>query len=753
LANDGLRGAAWCRAHSDLVDGWLRAVFDQAVGDGLVAAKGLALVAVGGYGRAELAPQSDIDLLLLHDRRGDVADVADRIWYPVWDEGVKLGHSVATVAEALDVAANDLDSATALLSARLVAGDAALVARLADDARARWQRAAPRQLAALRARVDERHRGAGEVAFQLEPDVKDGRGGLRDVHSLHWAAATGGAPLSAADADALARAYDVLLDVRVELQRATGKPSNVLALQGQAAVAAALGEGDRRALMGRLAAAARTVAWISDEAWRQIGRDTASRRARRAAARTERLAPGVVRRGDEAALADQPLDALAVLRLAAAAAAHGLAVERASLERLAAEAPALPEPWPAEARALFVDLLAAGRSALPVIEALDQRGPWAGVLPEWAGVSARPQFNAYHRFTVDRHLLEATANAAARRHRVERPDLLVVGALLHDIGKGDPDRDHTEAGMGIARRAAIRMGFDGADVETLVALVEHHLLLPDVATRRDLDDPATIERVARAAGTVERLRLLAALTEADSLATGPSAWGHWKARMVAQLVERAAAVLDGGGPDHGAAFPSPSQLARLAVGDQVVQAHDEVVTVMTDDRPGVFSRVAGVLALNGLDVLAAAAYSDDGRALNEFRVVDRLRTETPWAKVQHDIEQALAGRLAVHARVAERARTYQARQAGSGPARVRFDNEASADATIIDVHAHDGVGVLYAITRALADLDLDIRSAKVQTLGHEAVDAFYVRDRAGDKVADGAALAEIERAILHALTA
>src|SRR5204862_2711918 len=214
-------------------------------------------------------------------------------------------------------------------------------------------------------------------------------------------------------------------------------------------------------------------------------------------------------------------------------------VDRPSLEVLARTSAPLPDPWPTEAREAFVDLLRAGRPAIAVIEALDQRGVWDQIVPEWLAVRCRPQRNAYHRYTVDRHLLESTANAAVLAAQVARPDLLVIGTLLHDLGKGLTG-DHTARGMELAALLGLRMGFDADDVETLVAMVEHHLLLPDVATRRDLDDPGTIQVVADKAGTLVRLELLAALTEADSRATRPSAWGPWQADLVAELVARAA---------------------------------------------------------------------------------------------------------------------------------------------------------------------------------------------------------------------
>jgi [protein-PII] uridylyltransferase len=759
LADDALTGAAWCRAHSQLVDGWLSGLFEAAVGS--ADPSGVALVAVGGYGRAELAPQSDIDVMLLHDGQRDVKAMADRIWYPIWDENLKLGHSVTTVREAAALASGDLDTATALLSARLVAGDAALAARLADAGREQWERRAKQWLGQLAARVEERHRQAGEVAFLLEPDLKDGRGGLRDVHSLHWAEAARRILLEH-DTASLAESYRVLLDARVELHRATGRSQNVLVQQDQAEVARALGDADGRALMARIASAARAIAWTSDDTWRRVAsalRGPLGRVARRATA--VGAGPGILLRDGEIVVSDDALvaaDPVLALRAAAEAARRGAGLERHSLERLAREAPPMPDPWPAGAREALVDLLLTGPAAVPVIEALDQRGVWVRLLPEWGPVRARPQNNPYHRFTVDRHLVETAAHAAGLVDRVSRPDLLVLGALLHDLGKGYPG-DHTEVGVGLAKEVGTRMGLDDDDVAVLAGMVEHHLLLPDVATRRDLDEPATIERVAASVGTPDRLALLAALTEADASATGPAAWSPWKAEVVARLVERVAHVLGGGESIAavGESFPTAAQLAWLAGGGRHIEAADGVVVVVTDDRPGVFSRVAGVLALHGLDVLAAAAHSSEtGRALNEFRVVDRFRAATPWPKVVADLELAMDGRLALNARVQERAVTYgRAGPEGRHPVpvsvSVAFDNESSADATIIDVHTVDAVGVLFRITRALAELDLDIRTARVQTLGDQVVDAFYVRDRQGRKVTDRHDLVEVDRAIVHSL--
>jgi [protein-PII] uridylyltransferase len=744
LADNTLTGARWCSRHSALIDEWLASLLAEAVGsDNTADVVGTSLVAVGGYGRSELCPQSDLDVMLLRSPRRDVTVISERVWYPIWDAGIKLGHSVCTQREALEIADNDMDTATALLSARHVAGDASLTMDLRAAARTQWEKRSKKWLEELAARVDARHAQAGEVAFMLEPDLKEGRGGLRDVHSLHWAQAAR-AILLEHDELSLSTAYATLLDARVELQRRTGRPSNVLALQEQESVAKALGIAGGDALMADVAAAARAIAWTSDDAWRRV----------RSSLR------GPLGRDGEVHLAvdaDPGADPLLALRAAGLAAENATIIDRDSLERLAVQAPALPHEWPPGAKDFLVSLLLAGTDAIPVIEALDHRGIWTRILPEWEPVRSRPQHNAYHRFTVDRHLLETTANAASFADRVDRPDLLVMGALLHDLGKGTTG-DHTTVGVEIAQQLGSRLGFPADDVDVIAELVANHLLLSEVAMRRDLDDPSTIQRVAERVSSISALRLLVALTEADSRATGPAAWGPSKAQLVALLVDRVTVLMGGEGTDGLAElpeFPNAAHRELLATpGTQIVAAH-EVLTVVADDRPGIFCKVAGVLAFHGLDVVSASAYSANGRALSEFGVSDPFREETPWPRVERDLSRALDGRLAVQARVAERARTYARKSHApwrASTALVRFENDASESATVIDVHTPDGVGVLYRITRALTDFDVDIRSARVQTLGNQVVDAFYVVDAHGNKITDTDTVAEIERAILYALS-
>ena len=752
-ADRSLVGRALCRAYSDLVDGWLAELVAAAEAE--CGSGGAALVAVGGYGRAELSLQSDIDVVLLHDGRSDIGTLADRIWYPIWDEGLKLGHAVRTQREALTLAADDLDTATSLLQVRHIAGDADLTDDLAGSAVQQWQKRTKRWLEELSSRVRQRHGTAGEVAYLLEPDLKEGRGGLRDVHALRWAEAARSL-LWEGDDPALEEAYDVLLSTRVELHRRTGRPGDRLLLEDQDAVAAALGEASADTLMHRVASAARTIAWRSDDAWIRIDASLSGPLGWRAR-RDKSVGSGLVLRDGEIHLtpdADAAADPSLVLRAGAAAAGAQTSIHRASLDRLVAMATPLPEPWPPSVRAALVDLLLAEHRAIPVIEALDQLGLWTLVMPEWEAVRSKPQRNAYHRFTVDRHLMETAANAAGLVARTDRPDLLVLGALLHDIGKGFPG-DHTDVGIDLLAVMGPRMGFSAEDTSVLQAMVRHHLLLPDVATRRDLDDPSTIEHVAEAVGDLVTLGLLASLTEADSLATGPAAWGTWKAELVRELVGRTAHVLGGGtAAEVRDDFPTEAHLVLLRSGQQSLSGDGDRLTVVAADRHGLFSKVAGVLALHGLGVLDAAVTSLDGMALEVLRVESSFGPTIAWSKVIADLEKVLEGRLALQARLAERARVYGAHQKRGPihePPRVVVDNRASRDATVVEVHAADSIGVLYRITRALAELDLNIVSAKVQTLGDRVVDAFYVRDLNGGKLDDPMTLVEVERALLHEL--
>lgn len=751
ITDMSLAGLTACHALSDVTDAWLAEIFNSAIA-GEKKRDDIVLIAVGGYGRRELSPHSDLDILLVHKSVKNIGDIASKIWYPIWDAGIKLGHAVRTPKETVQLCTTDLDTATSLVTARVIAGNQKLGTELIREASTSWKKNGRQWLVQLHARILERYAKDGEVAFLLEPNLKEGSGGLRDIHALQWAVEAG-LELSFNDRHQLARCNEVLVTVRVALHRHIGRASEILRLEDQAPVASMAGFATDDDLMAAVAEVGREVAWIADEAWARLVPPSDRSSIPQPLAPGVQLINGEVHLDDAVNVGDDPT---LLLRVATAAARLGARIDRASLDRLGESSPQWPNPWPAGASDDLVALLLEGQSAIPVLESLDQRNLLVRFLPEWASVRSKPQRNAFHRYTVDRHLWQTVANAVELIHRVARPDLLVLAALFHDLGKGYPG-DHTEVGVKLFAEIGTRMGMSEADQRIIHVLIQHHLLLADTATRRDLSDDATITMVTGHLQSTVVLDLLHALTQADSLATGPSAWSDWKAELVALLVERARHVLGGGDMTEvmWRLFPDAPVLELMAAGDIAIRTQPDRVTVVSPDKPGTFSRVAGVLSLYNMDVLGAEAHSDEqGMAASEFRVSSQ-HGDIDWAPIKANLLLALSGRLALDSRLADRAANARPRRATSAvapaPPSVRFDDAASSNATFLEVRAPDMVGVLHRITKAIADCGLDIRHARVLTLGNEVVDSFYVRESNGGLITDEAYKNEISRAILHAV--
>lgn len=773
LIASGLRGPALRRALAAAADAWLREL--------LAPEPGLALVAVGGYGRAQLSPGSDLDVILLHDGSRDgaaIAAVADAVWYPIWDDKTKLDHSVRTPKQAREVARADLPAALGLLTARHVAGDRDLTDGLRAEALADWRAHAARRLPEAEAAREQRLSVHGELAYRLEGDLKEAAGGLRDAYALTAISASWLADVPHGAPD---EARDRLLDVRDALHiqlmaRSGGRASDRLLLQDQDDVAAALGLADADALLAEVADAARTIAYATEVAWRRVKQVIAERgRSRflrsKAAARTP-LADGVVAGSGEAGLAlaaDPARDPVLVLRAAAAAAQADLPLAPDALRRLHTDGAPLPAPWPADAREEFVRLLGAGPALVPVWESLDRTGLLGRLLPEWDRVRSLPQRNALHVHTVDRHMVETTVYAAARARRVARPDLLLIAAICHDLGKGLPG-DHSEVGADIVGRLLPRLGFNAPDTAVVTALVRHHLLLAHLAVHRDPEDPATLAALLAAArgaleapsGSAESagsaaaiapdqfIALLHALTEADSEATGPAVWNRWRAGLMTALAEKAGAALRGNpvasapGFDGAAlaarAAASPDRLALLALapGGAGVARLD----IALPDDIGVLALIAGVLRLRRIRVLAAEAESvvlsasqgasgapgGPAWAVQRWTVAAEFGTLPDIARLRTDLRAAMAGGLDLEARTAAREAEHAAgaRTRPAAPPQVDLPAGASQLATVVEVRAHDTPGLLYRVTAAITRTSANIISARIATLGAEAVDVFYL---------------------------
>ena len=787
-------GGAAARARSAAVDGIIAELVD-----GSERAGSASFVAVGGFGRGELSPHSDIDLLILFPNKArDHNDVAREILYPLWDAGFQVGHVVARPSEALDRAASDIDAATSLLTARRVAGDHDLFAELRDR-RTRWIRNQQKKLVhRILESNAHRRRTTDRAGWALAPDLKDDLGGLRDVHATGWLAAVANAISSRDD---VIRAYELLLAVREALHAQTPRKLDRLRLDLQAPVAVALGlMGDegRDRLMAEVHTAARTIEYgttlMSSALVQQVLGGP------RRSGTTRRVTLGV--RADDGVLhlEDAAVGTPGILRLLAAHATSGYRIARASLEQIEEHFDRPPlERWDEDTLAAFLELLRTPHAAA-AMELLDHVGGWPVLLPEVGTIRGRAQHDPYHRYTVDAHsfltaaevarVLEEDDTAAGAAEEARDLDVLFVAALLHDVGKGSGS-DHSITGERIARAAATRMGMRPQQIEDVAALVRHHLLLADTATRRDLDDGSVIEKTAKTIGSAHRLRHLYVLTAGDGRATGPAAWGEWKATLVRELYRKTLMALETGRiparsntierarqieayepslagraeqvlatlpPSYVDSVPVPDMVDEIrlllqAPGsgevryriDESSEAGQAVITICARDRPGTLARAAGVLALNRISVLHAQAYStSDGLALERFIV--QPDPHISWTTFEEQLRAAYSGRLAVEPHVERKAREYKPATAIL-PA-VTVVDEASPDSTVIEVRAPDALGLLYAITSGLTDLDLDIHVAKIDTLGSRVVDVFYVRTLWGSPL-DGAQTAEVQRSIAH----
>ena len=711
---------------------------------------GAALVAVGGYGRAELAGFSDLDVVLVHGDALDPGRLASEVWYPLWDSGAKVDHSVRSVSEALSASETDLRVALGLLDARHLAGDPNLTLTLRATLLSQWRRDARERMPQLLEMVRRRHERAGELAHASVPDVKEAAGGLRDATALQGLVATWLVDVPHAD---LERSRRVLLDVRDVVQRSAGRAVDRITPETWGPLAQELGLDDASAAQLLVREHGRRITHLSRLTWQRTEAVIARRRSLRGARRPDLapLAPGVALSRGEVVLDGRvrpEKDPLLLLRAATEAAERAVVLSPTTAARLARDGVTLPEPWPAEARRLLVRLLASGRPMLGVWETLEETDALHRFLPEWESVRLLPHASVIHRFTVDRHVVETCIEASSLIRDVARPDVLMVAALLHDIGKADLG-DHSVAGEPVARRVATRMGFDSDAVELVGTLVRWHLLLAETATTRDPDDPATIEHVVSRIGSTEALSLLVSLTEADARAASEKAWSSWRAGLVRQLAARARAALVARAAGCSSPGVAESEMAvPSAVRDDPEQASITVdpmddgarVTVVSGDRVGLLADAAAMLALLRVAVRAARAWTQDGYAVSVWEVAD----PEVDAALLRDRFSAIAEK-----RIDPEARLRPPGGSGLAPS-VAVRAEASRQSTVLEVRAADRPGVLYLVAHALADLGITVRSAHVDTLGPQAVDVFYLQELGAGALADdrAAAAAHAVRAVL-----
>jgi [protein-PII] uridylyltransferase len=736
----------------------------------------LALVAVGGYGRSELCLYSDIDLLILHE--GPVPEEAVRaILYPLWDSGLKVGHATRTVKTTLSFARDDLSILCTVLSGRLISGPAVLLEDL--------NHGLARLLNAARSNLAERLAAEEQGVWEREPfavqelDVKNGRGGLRSLHRLDWdrrrAALIGEEPtLDAQPGESSARR--TLLSIRQALHAVQRRAADRFAIDLRGKVAGWL-DRDAIELATEVYQSARFVDGVAAMRWgavRPVGVDPIAH-AGLAVARFVRSRWG---RGEAAATP------LAFARSAVASDAAG---RLTPWERSFAARSGPPE-WTAGDRSGLVSLLAAGRPGWEALLGLWESGWLSRAIPEIAHLRGLAQAAPFHLHPADAHLGATIASVVDLAdgavgwlgdlvEEIGGLDEVLLAGFLHDVGKG-LGGNHAEVGADLAISLLGRTGFGAATVSVVGDAVRHHLLLPETASRRDIEDPAVIAEVAGLVKNQDLLRVLALLTVADAIATGPDMWNNWKETLLRNLVGKVAARLEGTVSDipaelerslaalvphlstqqiatHLEGMPS-GYLARFGahlvarhlrishppVGlDQIrvdVAPGAPVSTLVTAarDRPGLLATIAGVLALHNLAVLEARVVThSDGLAVDTFRVRDALGSDMVgqgrWPGVRESLEKAVAGRLDLEARLVEKRAAY-ARTGGTSAAEVRV--YSSRRGLTIDVRATDRVGLLHDLAAAMAALALDVDLAKIDTRSGEALDAFEVRNPGGHTV-------------------
>ncbi len=838
-AGERAGGLAACHIMSDALDELVRGTAGEIP-------SGVALLATGGWGRRKTCPRSDIDLLVLTE--GPPSDehtaFAERLLYPLWDSGLEVGHAVRALPDALGLSADDLATTTALLDARLIHGDAGLAAELERGVLRHVGRDTNAFVRRLLDEKHSRHAKFGDSLFLLEPNLKHGQGALRDLATGLWAARARWrvrdfadlVPLGQATARqvaALTSARDSILALRVLLHLTARRRLDQLTFEMQEAIAPVL-HPDARVREGEIRAA---VAPAVEElmrrtflAFKAVVHET-DRLLERAIVPPQRPPVTIKLDGtffsfngqvsvcDPQLLRDRPAEMVRLFRVALD---QGLPVyghtKEVVAERVASHGATLAGDRAAAAD--FLALLADPRDARQpsLLEEMHELGLLAAIMPEFAPCTARVQHDLYHVYTVDQHQLyavallkriargelarEAPEALAAWRH-VAAPRALVLGTLLHDVGK-PLGKGHAEKGARLGATIARRLGMSDDEVARVEFLIRHHLLMSHLSQRRDLDDPSLIEKFARVVGDEERLRDLYLLTYCDAAMTAPGNLTEWKATLLKELYVRTLAhlrrgestslgkrrrrAIEAAGPEAAALLgtmpdryfaASPPSMVRTHVtlaqrrGERPVafavralpRRGASELSLVALDAPGLLAAITGVLLAHRVDIAGAQIHSRPpdalapGLAFDVFTVRDRAGRAIPaadprWPRVEEDLIQLLEGKASA-AELIERRREkggLPRRVTPEVPTEIEIDNEASDGFTVIDVYTHDRPGVLHAITRTLSELGLDIGLSKVATEAERVADIFYVRDHGGaGKIVDAERLDEIQRRLREAL--
>jgi len=842
----GASGQQSVQAYAAFMDGFLGTLYRLAVDDarreGLTATP-LVLVALGGYGRGELHPLSDLDLMLIYD--GEMGPYVQRatqgLLYALWDLGLQVGHAVRSLPDCLAMARTDFPSRTSMQQARFLVGDRRLFNRfrkvLAENV---YQKDFAQFLETTLTERDQRYRKFGGSPYMGEPNVKESAGGLRDIHTAMWLASTKFGTrtlrelldkrlITAREQKATDEALTFLWRVRNELHFLSGHKNDVLSRDIQPQIAKNFGyTADELSLgvekfMRDYYLHARVIHRVSRRLIARC-RETLSRRATvQRRLRQEALADGLVviderlhlAQPDGRAFREDPLRLLKVFWHSHQLGFElGIDVERAiedSLDLIDDGFRASPE-----ARDLLLGICRNWGRAAQTFREMHELGVLARYLPEWGALTCLVQYDVYHKFTADQHSLIAVQNLEALApgqsadsegnaqvvSELERPGLLMLGMLLHDIGKGR-GHGHVAKGIPLIEALTARLALAPEDADKVMFLVAHHLTMSHIAQRRDIDDPKTIESLAGVCRTPERLRMLYLLTCADMRAVGPGVMTGWQAQILWDLYARTLARLTGGQRDRPTreavaqrvteamrgevprttlaahlamlserylATTSPQRIAaHLRLLDRLAEEgvlatelfhHPDLgsseLVVATRDVPGLFSLIAGSLAAQGINILSAQIHTRaDGIVIDTFQVNDpfgeAVTEEARWRRTLEALRRVLRGEVSVEELLARRRAVHPGPEGVAGPPKISLDNQLSDSHTVLEVKCPDRVGLLYVITRTLSAHGLDIASARIATEIDQAYDTFYLTDRQGRRLEDDSAMARVRESLEDAL--
>ena len=718
------------RDRSNKFDRELSLLFQESLSKNQISSQSIALAAVGGYGRGELSPGSDIDITLIHDGKVKNLDqFVNDFLYPLWSTGTAVDHSVRTLSELSEVAQSDVRVILGLLDLRYLAGNSELTGNAETLALRLWQKNIKNYLPQIKSSIIERTERSGELAFLLEPDLKEARGGLRDANILR---ALSKSNLIQVPFERVSEAEVRLLNVRDALHTVASKPRDQLLLTEQDKVAEKLGYLDADALALDVSKSARTIDYVMDSIWHKIEHKKSIFRK----SKPSSIAKGVAIFENEVVLNIDEISensSVVGLRAAAIAAQRGLPLSPDAALWLAENFEELPKPWPREVREDLIAFIGAGKFMVRVFEALDQENLIAKWIPQWEHVRFLPQRNVLHRHTVDRHMLETAIESANLTRRVRRPDLLLFASLFHDIGKGFADLDHSSYGAELIENLAELVGFSISDIEILSLLVREHLTLSTAATRRDLDDPQTISFVVDKLKNPENLNLLHALSVADGKATGRTAWSEWKAKLVKDLVDRCLIAMSGQAPIEQPDLTLPDGYKGELRINLSARENGYELEILSKDQVGLLAVIAGVISINRLDLRNAKTKTIGDFAIGKWVVSPDVNSEVPTIeRLSEQIIKGLSGELDIQNKIDNRISAYRKLPGILTPDPVVTAlNDIATSATVLEVRMHDRPGILYSVAKSISRQNVDIKAVIISTLGAEAFDTLYVTDLNG----------------------